>query len=215
MSLALGSTIIARSGVSSNLRRIVESFTLSNPVDRIVLSNQCEASQNISLYIDKIHQDPSFYTLNTDGQTLVFAETVEAECFIVVEYWQTLPSGLTASDDEFINKSQLKAATPNQIFTYGIDLFTPDLSQAVDVIRESTDSYSTYTMPTNGFISFFFNSTTNNFYLMDNNERIVIGVCGKDYQKSLFSPLLKKGTILKFKTDSSETITFQMIPTIR
>ena len=120
MSLALGHTIIARSGVSTNLKRIVESFTLSNNTDRIILSNPCDSAQNVSLYIDKIHQDPNFYSLNSDHVTLVFSETVESGCVITVDYWQTLPSGLVASDTECLDKTDLKALTPDQFFKFGI-----------------------------------------------------------------------------------------------
>lgn len=215
MSLALGHTIIARSGVSTNLKRIVESFTLSNNTDRIILSNPCDSAQNVSLYIDKIHQDPNFYSLNSDHITLVFSETVESGCVITVDYWQTLPSGLVASDTECLDKTDLKALTPDQFFKFGIDITAPNFSQAIDVTRQSTTTYTSYTMPFNGFCSFFFNSSTNNFYLMDESERVTIGICGKDYHKHFFSPLIKSGTVLKFKTDFNETVTFQVIPTIK
>lgn len=220
MSLRLGDTILA--GFSANARRLVKHIPSSEATNKVVLDTPCSSKTYIDLYINKIAQDPDYFELSDDGLTITLAETLTAGEEIVVKYWQTLPTAMLANDDEFARKSDVKAPTCKQVSDNVAAMIAPnfDLNSMIEVTESWTTTKKTYTMPVTGYIYTYFNDVNNYIMFAAGDENNIIGIGGSLGGPLVFTPLLKKGTIIYYWSGSDVTsgtlfkvIKAQVIPT--
>lgn len=205
MSLRLGDTILA--GFSANARRIVKHIPSSEATNVVVLDKPCSSKSYIDLYINKIAQDPDYFELSDDGLNITLAETLDIGDEIVVKYWQSLPTSMLANDDEFVSRSDVKAPTCKQLSDNVAAMIAPnfDLDSMIEVTEPWSTTAKTYIMPVTGYIYTYYNEINNYVMFAAGDENNIIGIGGSLGGPLVFTPLLKKGTVVYYWSGSEVT----------
>lgn len=203
MSLRLGNTVLA--GFSANARRVVKHIPSCEESNQIVLDQKCSSKSYIDLYINKVAQDPDYFSLSADGYIITLSETLSAGNELVVKYWETLPTAGLATDEEFLNGSDLKSPSCKQIQDNIVRLISPDFNNYEEVKGEWTTDKKLYVMPFDGYIQAYFNSSDNSLTFAAGNEDMIIGVCGHVGGPIFLSPVLPAETTIYYWSEMNTT----------